>query len=313
MGPRIPPPVNPGIRAAQDAAANAARQAGQNRPDTVLVDDESSEPAERGGPGTADPTGPASDDGPTTEVADLEAETRPPEAPPEREPIDYDVNEVTGLTDDEIRQVAERMGMSEEDFRDTVRRVRDPTLFPDLVSASWQAEEGGNDLPRLGRDRQAEQAAMDRELREARARGQLLIERNRVNTAFARTGERGTQAIIFVGGVAVAVYSTPLGIAWGMTNAAVSASTAPVSDHPAHAPGASALRQGLVIEAPAATVDMALEAIPDPRIKIPAKIINATVAYVAGNNLQEFVDTNVAANPARGQLRTGRDASPGVN
>ena len=154
---------------------------------------------------------------------------------------------------------------------------------------------------------------MDRELRETRARGQLLIERNQVNNAFARTGERGTQAVIFVGSVAVAVYSTPLGIVWGMTNAAVSASTAPVSDHPAHAPGASALRQGLVIEAPAAGVDALINTIPDPRIKIPAKIINATIAYVAGNSLQETVDANVAANPARGQLRTGRDASPGVN
>lgn len=306
MVPRIQPPVNIGIRAGQNAVNNATRLVTQGQPDTT--------PAERDGPVTGEPTGPAADDGSTTEVADLEAETRSPEAPPERTPIEYDVNEVTGLTDDEIRQVAERLGMSEEDFRDTVRRVRDPTLFPDLVNASWEAEEGGKKLPTIG---PISREQLDREIRENRARGQLLIERNRVNNAFARTGERGTQAVIFVGGVAVAVYSTPLGVAWGLTNAAVGASTSPVSNHPAHAPGVSALRQGIVIEAPAATVDVMLDAIPDPKIKIPAKIINATIAYVAGNYLQEFVDGNIKANGGefrgRSVLRTGRDASPGVN
>jgi hypothetical protein len=40
MGPpRIPPPVNAGIRAAQDAAANATRQVMQSGPDTALVID----------------------------------------------------------------------------------------------------------------------------------------------------------------------------------------------------------------------------------------------------------------------------------
>ena len=83
MGPRIQPPVNIGIRAAQDAAANATRQVRQDGPDTALIIDDddpggsvsADENRDRTADPTANPAGPRIDERMVDTVRDWEEET----------------------------------------------------------------------------------------------------------------------------------------------------------------------------------------------------------------------------------------------